>query len=135
MTGKMKVLCNNKKCPFKICYSIWIYQSWEKKFDQAGDEGGKANFGLLISFFFLIMDVDIIWPLEALSSKFSSTKTSCISNNCIAVTTAVVFLSSIWLYYLLLFKRISLSLCKQFCLGGMYSHNLCRGRFLNMCLL
>ena len=30
---------------FKICYSIWIYQCWEKKFDEADDEGDKANFG------------------------------------------------------------------------------------------
>ena len=38
------------------------------------------------------------------------------------------FLSSIWPYFLLLYyvllKRISLSLCKQFCPGGMKSHNL-----------
>ena len=38
---------------------------------------------------------------------------------CIARTTTFVvsWLLSIWLYYILLFKRISLSLCKQLCLG------------------
>ena len=38
----------------------------------------------------------------------------------ISQLTTMYVIQYIEYYYLLLFKRISLSLCKQFCLGGMY---------------
>ena len=51
---------------------------------------------------------------------------------CIADTTAIVFcLPRIWLCFVLLLKRISFSLCKQVCLGRMYSQNLLSRKFFS----
>ena len=71
---------------------------------------------------------DLLIPFSVtliLNKKFHNCQQcmrSNISNNCIAVITAVVSYPKH--LTLLLSKRIFLLLCKQFCLEGMYSHNI-----------